>query len=164
MSRTLRVIDTTGPASEPAPGETPLRIAIATNDMAYLGAHFGSAKTFAVYDVWKTGHRFVAAHAFDNVTKQKGRHDDQDDKITPKVEALNGCALLFALAIGGPSAAKIVRAGIHPIKRKDPEPIEEVLEQVKVMLNGTPPPFLRKILGTEDKPDFMDEYETEETV
>ena len=56
-----------------------------------------------------------------------------------------------------------MRAGIHPIKRKDPEPIEAVLEQVKVMLNGTPPPFLRKILGTEDKPDFMDEYETEET-
>ena len=141
MSRTLRVIDTTGPASEPAPGETPLRIAIATNDMAYLGAHFGSAKTFAVYDVWKTGHRFVAAHAFDNVTKQKGRHDDQDDKITPKVEALNGCALLFALAIGGPSAAKIVRAGIHPIKRKDPEPIEEVettLESAEEPLEGTP--------------------------
>ncbi|MBN8188949.1 MAG: nitrogen fixation protein NifX [Rhodobacteraceae bacterium] len=167
MSRTLRVIEADEPIDGPAPGETPLRIAIATNDMEYLGAHFGSARTFAVYDVWKTGHRFVEAHAFDNVTKQKGKHDDQDDKITPKVEALAGCALLFALAIGGPSAAKIVKAGIHPIKRKDPEPIEAVLEQVQVMLNGTPPPFLRKILGTVQKPDFTeeyDDYEAEETV
>lgn len=155
MTRSLRVIDTAGPAA----GETPLRIAIATNDMEYLGAHFGSAKKFAIYDVWKSGSRFIAAHEFDNVTGQKGKHDDQDDKITPKIEALDGCALLFALAIGGPSAAKVVKAGIHPIKRKEPEPIEAVIEQVQVMLKGTPPPFLRKILGTEQKPDFMDEEE-----
>ncbi|MBB93976.1 MAG: nitrogen fixation protein NifX [Rhodobacteraceae bacterium] len=160
MSRTLRVIDT----EEPAPGETPLRVAIATNDMENLNAHFGSAKKFAVYEVWKTGARFIAAHEFDNVTKQAGKHDDQDDKITPKVEALDGCALLFALAIGGPSAAKVVKAGIHPIKRKDAEPIEAVLEQVQGMLNGTPPPFLRKILGTYEKPDFMDDYDEEEMV
>ncbi|WP_226625193.1 nitrogen fixation protein NifX [Alloyangia pacifica] len=161
MSRTLRVIDGDTASAGPAPGETPLRIAIATNDMEYLGAHFGSAKKFAVYEVWKSGHRFIEAHEFDNVTKQKGKHDDQDDKITPKVEALRGCALLFALAIGGPSAAKIVKAGVHPIKRKEPEPIEAVLEQVQVMLNGTPPPFLRKILGTFDKPSFMDDYAQE---
>lgn len=160
MSRTLRLVETDGPA----PGETPLRVAIATNDLENLNAHFGSAKKFAVYEVWKTGARFIAAHEFDNVTKQKGKHDDQDDKITPKVEALDGCSLLFALAIGGPSAAKIVKAGIHPIKRKDPEPIEAVLEQVQVMLNGTPPPFLRKILGTYQKPSFMIDTEEEEWV
>lgn len=160
MSRTLRLIDSKGPA----PGETPLRIAIATNDLENLNAHFGSARKFAVYEVWKSGARFVEAHEFGNVTAQKGKHDDQDDKITPKVEALTGCALLFALAIGGPSAAKVVKAGIHPIKRKDAEPIEAVLEQVQEMLNGTPPPFLRKILGTFEKPDFLEELDEEETV
>ncbi len=161
MSRTLRLVDTD---QGPAPGETPLRVAIATNDMEHMNAHFGSARKFAVYEVWKTGSRFLSAHAFDNVTQQKGKHDDQDDKITPKVEALDGCALLFALAIGGPSAAKVVKAGIHPIKRKTPEPIPDVLAQVQVMLNGTPPPFLRKILGTFEKPDFMDAYQQEEPV
>ena len=155
MSRSLRLVE-----SDPEAGAAkPLRIAVATNDMENLNAHFGSAKKFAVYDVTPDGFTFIAAHEFDNVTKQAGKHDDQDDKITPKVDALTGCALLFALAIGGPSAAKIVKAGIHPIKRKEAEPIEAVLEQVQVMLNGTPPPFLRKILGTFDKPDFMDEEE-----
>jgi len=155
MSRTLRVIETSGPA----PGETPLRVAIATNDLVHLDAHFGSARKFAIFEVWKTGNRFVAAHEFGDVTAQKGKHDDQDDKITPKVEALDGCALLFALAIGGPSAAKVVKAGIHPIKRKSPEPISDLLDQVQEMLNGTPPPFLRKILGTHQKRDFTDEGE-----
>jgi len=155
MSRTLRLVETDGPA----PGEVPLRVAIATNDLENLNAHFGSAKKFAVYEVWKTGSRFVEAHEFGKVTAQEGKHDSQDDKITPKVEALTGCAILFALAIGGPSAAKIVKAGVHPIKRKDPEPIADVLAQTQEMLNGTPPPFLRKILGTFEKPDFMDEEE-----
>ncbi len=155
MSRTLRLVET-----GPTKGDRPLRIAVATNDMEHLNAHFGSARKFAVYEVTTGGARFIEAHEFENVTKQKGKHDNQDDKITPKVEALTGCALLFALAIGGPSAAKVVRAGVHPIKRKDPQPISEILEEVQVMLNGTPPPFLRKILGREEKPSFMeDDYE-----
>ncbi|WP_138464804.1 nitrogen fixation protein NifX [Poseidonocella sp. HB161398] len=159
MSRTLRLVDSGATEAE----GKPLRVAIATNDMENLNAHFGSAKKFAVYDVTPTGHSFVEAHEFAKFTKQSGKHDDQDDKITPKIEAIAGSAILFALAVGGPSAAKLVKAGIHPIKRKGPEPITDVLEQVRVMLNGTPPPFLRKILGTEKKPDFMDDYE-EETV
>lgn len=159
MSRRLRLIET----EETTGDETPLRVAIATNDLENLNAHFGSAKKFAVYDVTTTGVKFIEALAFDDVTAQSGKHDDIDDKITPKVEALRGCALLFALAIGGPSAAKIVKAGVHPIKRKDAEPITSVLEQTQEMLQGTPPPFLRKILGRDTKPSFMDEdeYETE---
>ncbi|KGB82899.1 MAG: nitrogen fixation protein NifX [Confluentimicrobium sp.] len=157
MSRRLRLIEADAPAET---GEKPLRVAIATNNMEHLNAHFGSARKFAIYDVTPESAWFVEAVAFDDVTGQSGKHDDIDDKITPKVEALKGCALLFALAIGGPSAAKVVKAGIHPIKRKDPETIQEVLEQVQVMLNGTPPPFLRKILGRPATPaSFMDDEE-----
>ncbi|MCB6178328.1 nitrogen fixation protein NifX [Rhodobacter sp. Har01] len=149
MSRTLRLVDAAPPTAE-----KPLRIAIATDDMENLNAHFGSARKFAVYEVTRTGARFLAAHEFDSFTAGAGRHDDQDDRIAPKIAALEGCALVFALAIGGPSAARVVKAGVHPIKRKDPEPIAAVLEQVRVMLNGTPPPFLRKALGMTARPDF----------
>lgn len=164
MSRTLRLVETDAGESGAPEEARALRVAIATNDMEHLDAHFGSAKKFAVYDVTATEVRFVEAHEFDSVTKQAGRHDDLDDKITPKVEALTGCALLFALAIGGPSAAKVVKAGIHPIKRKDPEPIGDVLAQVQTMLKGSPPPFLRKILGTQQKPDFTEDYDEEENL
>ena len=106
MTRTLRLVDEAAPEG----GERPLRIAIATNDLEHLNAHFGSARKFAIYDVTTTNARFVGAAGFDDVTAQAGRHDDIDDKITPKVEALTGCALLFVLAIGGPSAAKPTRS------------------------------------------------------
>ncbi|WP_245972124.1 nitrogen fixation protein NifX [Rhodovulum iodosum] len=140
--------------------ETPLKIAIATNDMENLDAHFGSAKKFAVYEVTTETARMVEVLEFGDVTDQEGQHNSVDDRITPKVEALTGCALLFVLAIGGPSAAKVVRAGIHPIKRKEPEPIADVLAQTQEMLAGSPPPFLRKVLGR-PKTDFASDYAEE---
>jgi len=152
-ARRLRLIE---PETEMT-SETPLKIAIATNDMEHLDAHFGSARKFAIYEVTTRSARVVEVLEFDEVTAQSGQHDSIDDRITPKVEALSGCALLFVLAIGGPSAAKVVRAGIHPIKRKDPEPITDVLAQTQTMLKGSPPPFLRKVLGR-PKTDFAADY------
>lgn len=161
--RRLRLIDpreTTMTTSPTAPQETPLRVAIATNDLEHLNAHFGSARKFAVYDVTTESCVFVEALGFDDVTGQSGRHDEFDDKITPKVDALKGVALLFVLAIGGPAAAKVVRAGVHPIKQKDPQTIAEVIARVQDMLKGAPPPWLRKILGRpSEKPNFMDDDE-----
>ena len=143
-ARTLRLVE----PADPAPAaERPLRIAIATHDLEHLNAHFGSAPRFALYDVTATDHRLAGVIDFTDVTRQSGRHDDTEDRITPKVEALRGAALLFVLAIGGPSAARVVAAGIHPIKLKAAEPIAAVITRVQTMLSGNPPPFLRKILG-----------------
>lgn len=137
-----------------------MKVAIATHDMKSLNAHFGSASKFAIYDVSRDGHRLVEAIAFDNVSGEDSQHaDNDDDRIGPKVEALKGVALLFVLAIGGPAAARVISAKINPIKLSQPEPIEAVLERVRTMLNGTPPPWLRKILAEDSgtSPTFLDE-------
>lgn len=139
-----------------------LRIAIATRDMKGLNAHFGSAKLFAVYDVTANGSSFVEAVGFDDTSDESGAHKtDGDDRITPKVEALKGCHLLFCLAIGGPSAAKVVSAKILPIKVPQPSSIEEVLTRTRTMIETAPPPWLRKVLTEAGvppaKPPFDDE-------
>ncbi|MEW5962162.1 MAG: nitrogen fixation protein NifX [Pseudomonadota bacterium] len=138
-----------------------IRIGIATQDLKRLDAHFGSARKFAVYDVSADTSSFVEAVAFDDVSDEGGKHKDEgDDRITPKVEALTGVHLLFVRAIGGPAAAKVVRAGIHPIKVADVQPIDEVIARVQTMLKGAPPPWLRKILGQAgliSKPSFAEE-------
>jgi nitrogen fixation protein NifX len=108
------------------------------------------------------GWSLVETVAFDDVSDEGGKHQsDGEDKITPKVEALRGCHLLFCLAIGGPSAAKVVTAKIHPIKIAQAQPIDTVLERTREMLAGAPPPWLRKVLaeagaGT-PKPSFIDD-------
>ncbi len=138
-----------------------LRIAIATQDMAGLNAHFGSARKFAIYDVTPDAFAFVEAIGFDDVSDEGGKHkEDGDDRITPKVEALDGVNLLFVRAIGGPAAAKVVKARIHPVKIPDPMPIEDVIARVQTMLKGSPPPWLRKVLATATgatKPAFAEE-------
>ncbi|MGA2485705.1 MAG: nitrogen fixation protein NifX [Roseiarcus sp.] len=144
----------------PAPGV--VRVAIATRDMKGLNAHFGSAPRFAVYDVTKDGWDFVEAVAFDDNSDESGAHKGEgEDRITPKVAALVGCHLLFCLAIGGPSAAKVVAARIHPIKTPQASPIPEVLERTRAMLAGSPPPWLRKVLASAGvgpaKPDFEED-------
>jgi len=157
-TRRLALIDgeTEGTTAPPAPGV--LRIAIATQDMKGLNAHFGSAKTFAVYDVTVDSRRFVEAVAFDDVSDESGAHKTEgDDRIMPKVTALTGCHLLFVLAIGGPAAAKVVRAGIHPLKLPNPEPIDSVLTRVQGMLAGSPPPWLRKVLNPAKSLDFLED-------
>ena len=159
--RKLRIIESD--EAPPAPPAGPaIRVAIATQDLKNLNAHFGSAKKFAVYDVTTTGWTMVETVAFDTVSDEQGKHaNDGDDRITPKVEALKGCHLLFCLAIGGPSAAKVVAAKIHPIKMPQVQSLDAVLERTRVMLNGAPPPWLRKVLSESGvgpaKPSFADD-------
>lgn len=139
-----------------------LRIAIATQDMKALNAHFGSAKKFAIYDVTPLESRFVEAVEFGTVSDESGRHKiEGDDRIGPKVDALRGCNLLFCLAIGGPSAVKVVNARIHPVKLPAPEPIETVIAKVQTMMTGNPPPWLRKVMMAQQERsmDFLDEEE-----
>lgn len=159
--RRLRLIEEDAALLEEAKKPAGVRIAIATQDMKSLNAHFGSARKFAIYDVTPETSSFIEAVGFDDVSDEGGAHkDDGDDRITPKVEALQGVNLLFVRAIGGPAAAKVVRAKIHPIKIADPQPIDDVIARVQTMLKGSPPPWLRKVLaesGSVDKPAFAEE-------
>jgi nitrogen fixation protein NifX len=134
---------------EAAPSALRLRVAIATQDLHSLNAHFGSARRFAIYDVTPETGRFVEAHAFGEVSDETGAHNPSgDDKIGQKVAALAGCNLLFVLAIGGPAAARVVGAGIHPVKLAAPESIESILGRIQTMIRGNPPPWLRKAMAT----------------
>src|SRR5664280_2563083 len=94
-TRRLRIIETDDDAQAPLSGPA-IRVAIATQDMKSLNAHFGSARKFAIYDVAKTGWNLIETVAFDTVSDEQGSHAaDGEDRITPKVQAL---------AVGGVTA------------------------------------------------------------
>ncbi|RAZ71736.1 nitrogen fixation protein NifX [Mesorhizobium atlanticum] len=160
--RRLSLVSDEVNASMPLRQAAALRVAIATQDMKNLNAHFGSAKRFAVYDVTQEEWQLVEAVGFDDVSDESGKHRGEgDDRISAKVEALKGCHLLFCLAIGGPSAAKVISAKILPIKVPQPQSMQEVLLRTQTMLRTAPPPWLRKVLSqagiSRKKPSFEDE-------
>ncbi|MFA6040262.1 MAG: nitrogen fixation protein NifX [Methylophilus sp.] len=132
-----------------------MKIAFATQDLKRVDAHFGWAKNIAIYEVTPTSHAFIEAVQFDGDLQEDGN----EDKLAPKLEVIKDCALLYVAAIGGSAAARVVAHKIHPVKVAGPEVIEEVLVKLQEVLNGTPPPWLRKALlkDQEKSFDFDDE-------
>ena len=139
-----------------------MRIAVATQDRQRVDAHFASAKTFMFYDIGPEGHTFLEAVQFDNVSAEDGNHkEDGEDRLSAKINALEGASLLFCRAIGGPAAARVVRARVHPIKLPADEAISDVIDRVRAMLKGNPPPWLRKAMrdGDSGAARFIDDEE-----
>ncbi|MDK9722511.1 MAG: nitrogen fixation protein NifX [Rhodospirillales bacterium] len=134
-----------------------MRIAFATQSMTAVDAHFGGARSIAIYDVAKDSSKFIEALQFDMVSEEDGNHDDSADKLSIKIDALSGCAMLFTLAIGGPAAARVVAKKIHPVKLPRPEPIADVITRLQATLAGTPPPWMRRIIADHDSASFMEE-------
>jgi len=132
-----------------------MKVAFATEDLSHVDAHFGWAKNIAVYDIAPEGYKFVEVIQFEGELKEDGN----EDKLGPKIDAVRDCAILYVAAIGGSGAARVVAAGVHPVKVTKPEEITELLEKLVTVLKGTPPPWLRKALnkGKERTLDFEDE-------
>lgn len=120
-----------------------MKIAFATQDGLHVDAHFGWARHIVIYEIGPEGHRFLKDVEFDGDLKEDGN----EDKLAPKLDAIRDCAILYVAAIGGSGAARVVACNIHPIKVNQPEPIEELLEKLREVLKGTPPPWLRKALA-----------------
>ena len=127
-----------------------MKVAFATQDLKRVDAHFGWAKNIAIYELTPNDHQFLESIQFDGDLQEDGN----EDKLAPKLEAIKDCALLYVAAIGGSAAARVVAHKIHPIKVSEPEVIEEVLVKLKDVLNGTPPPFLRKALLKDQERNF----------
>ncbi len=134
-----------------------MKIAFATQDLKRVDAHFGWAKNIAIYEISPEGHRFLEAVQFDGDLQEDGN----EDKLAPKLDAIRDCAILYVAAIGGSGAARVVAHNIHPVKVAQPEDIIGILDKLQGVLQGTPPPWLRKALlkGQERKFDFDEEVQ-----
>ena len=119
-----------------------MKIAFATQDLQTVDAQFGWAKNIAIYEFSPEAYRLDRIVSFE--ANLAG--DGNEDKLVPKIEALDGCALLYVAAIGGSGAARVIAKKIHPVKVEKPEVITDLLDRLLVLVNKNPPPWLRKAL------------------
>ena len=129
------------------PMEHAIKVAFATKDMKEVNAHFGGAKEFVVYKVSKDGFELS------EVIKTDTSEMEGDDKTDFKVKALAGINIVYVESIGGTAAAKVIRGGLNPMKVPEPRPIEDVLKELVGMLNGNPPPWVKKIMNDTESED-----------
>ncbi|MGB5866620.1 MAG: NifB/NifX family molybdenum-iron cluster-binding protein [Arcobacteraceae bacterium] len=111
-----------------------IRVAFATNDNENIDAHFGSAKQFNVYEIGKDKYELS--------TIIKIEEKDVDKTIA----LLSGIDIVYFVNVGVTAAAKIINKGIFPIKYKEIISIDEEIQKLTDMLNGTPAPFIKKII------------------
>jgi len=128
-----------------AEGDMPgsLRVAVASNKDENLDGHFGSALRFLIYQLSKDEIRLVAV-------RPALEADLAEDKNAARSALINDCQVVYVQSVGGPAAAKIVRAGVHPMKYPQTGPAREVIARLQSILDA-PPPWLAKILGVEAK-------------
>lgn len=127
-------------ASEPAPAGT-IRVAIASNNGERLDGHFGSCLRFLVYQVSAEQSALIGVRSALDA-------DLAEDKNAWRAELIADCQVLYVASIGGPAAAKVIRAGVHPIKHPAAQPAREIVEELQRVLAATPPPWLAKAMGT----------------
>ena len=132
-----------------------MKVAFATQDLKRVDAHFGWAKNIAIYEMTSSGYDFVQTFSFEGDLQEDGN----EDKLAPKIDAIKDCAILYVAAIGGSGAARVVANKIHPVKVNQAEPILDILDRLQEVVNGTPPPWLRKAMQKGQEREFSYEEE-----
>ena len=122
-------------------GEMPgsLRVAFAANRGENLDGHFGSCERFLVYQVGADVIKLISVRTTIEA-------DAAEDKNAARSALINDCQIVYVQSIGGPAAAKVVRAGVHPIKKPAGGKAREVLVELQGRLS-CPPPWLAQIMG-----------------
>ncbi|HEX9779121.1 MAG TPA: nitrogen fixation protein NifX [Geopsychrobacteraceae bacterium] len=117
-----------------------MKVAFASTDKVHVNQHFGRAEEFYIWNIGPD------EAEFSGVVQVSGAGDDEADRIETRCSGLADCALVYVAEIGGPAAARLVQKKIHPLKSKTCEPISVVIAKLQEVLQGTPPPWLRKAL------------------
>lgn len=118
-----------------------LTVAVASNTEERLDGHFGSCTRFLVYRVAQAGIWLADV-------RSTLAADAADDRNAARAALIADCQLAYLQSIGGPAAAKLVRAGVHPVKFPAGGAAREALARLQETLHR-PPPWLAKVLGRE---------------
>ena len=120
-----------------------LRVAVASNTEENLDGHFGSCPRFLIYQVGPDDIRLIEI-------RSTSLTDEAEDKNVARANLIKDCQIVYVQSIGGPAAAKAVRANIHPVKAPEGGKASIALQRLQAVLDA-PPPWLAKILGVEAK-------------
>jgi len=116
-----------------------IRVAVASNHGEELDGHFGSCERFLIYRVSPEAIKLIAVRGTLEADQEK-------DRNAARAALIADCQIVYLQSIGGPAAAKVVRAGVHPVKQAGGGLARESLARLQKSL-ATPPPWLAHVMG-----------------
>lgn len=134
-----------------------MKVAFATTDGKSVNEHFGRAGMFVIYELNTSGYSLIENRRFSDgrdsaVEATKGSGRAHEELLDNKVARLSDCRIIYLTEIGGPSAARLARKGIMPVKVKEPVGIEESVKQLLETIQNSPPPWLKKAINNDPTP------------
>ncbi|MZI93025.1 dinitrogenase iron-molybdenum cofactor [Vibrio sp. CAIM 722] len=117
-----------------------LRVALTSNQGEMINGHYGSCMRVLIYEVNDFAYQLVDVRPIDAGLKG-------EDRALFLLSKIKDCQILFTLSIGGPAAARVTRANIHPIKRAVPQSADDALTELSTVIRQSPPPWLQKCMG-----------------
>jgi nitrogen fixation protein NifX len=134
-----------------------MKVAFASTRGTTVDEHFGRAGAFAIYDVRPEGAEFlelrrVAESDLDtDVVVTRGMGDLHDAAVAAKIDKLADARIVYFTEIGGPSAAKLVRRGIMPLKAEPSTAVDLLAEKLAETMRTNPAPWMRKALAEDER-------------
>ena len=128
--------------------ETALKIAFATTDMETVNQHFGSAKSFAVYAVDMENAQMLEAAQFGELSQ-----DGNEDKLSVKLDLLDGCAAVYCQAVGGSAINQLIARNIQPVKVHEGSKIKDLIVDLQNEIKAGPSSWLAKAINQNKGPD-----------
>lgn len=128
--------------------QTALKIAFATTDMETVNQHFGSAKSFALYAVDQEEAHFLEAAQFGELNQ-----DGNEDKLSVKLDLLDGCAAVYCQAVGGSAINQLIARNIQPVKVHENSKIKALIVDLQTEMKAGPSSWLAKAINQHKGPD-----------
>jgi nitrogen fixation protein NifX len=117
-----------------------IRVAVASDNDEEVNAHFGSCRRFLIYQISPAECRLIDMRSADGA-------EEAEDSSAFRTQLIPDCHVLFVQSIGGPAAAKVINAGIYPLKFEEGGAARVHLDELREKMAFLPPPWLAKAMN-----------------
>lgn len=137
-----------------------LKVAFATDDRVRVNQHFGAAVGFAIYALDGERAKLVSVAEFppesmdgnESEASAQGNAGEagvgrSHNKLPAKIAALDGCAAVYCLAVGGSAVRQLLAAGVQPLRLDDNASIDRLLGELQQAVRHGGVPWVEKALG-----------------
>ncbi|HYQ92243.1 MAG TPA: nitrogen fixation protein NifX [Candidatus Competibacteraceae bacterium] len=128
-----------------------MKVAFTSSNGETIDQHFGQCGHFHIWEIGPDRAEPL------NTVSAVSTAEDEEDRISSRADAIDDCAIVYTMQIGGPAAAKLVARRIHPMKTNTEVPVAEIVAKLQEVLKGNPPPWLRKAMHRDTAGSFLDD-------
>lgn len=118
-----------------------MKVAFASTDGKLINCTFGEANEFRIWEIGPEQAAYRDGRAAITSSPIK------DERINARVSAVADCSIVCSLDISTVALARIVAQNAFHLRTGTEKPIEEIIRKLQGVLQGNPPPWLKKAMG-----------------